>query len=59
VAAGETTTAPQPPQASAAVRSLLDGAVAFAFKAHQFAGGFDASCARALDEVAALWRAIT
>lgn len=36
---------------------LLDDAVAFAFKCHQFTGGFDAACAQAMERLTPLWQA--
>ncbi|KAL6759542.1 hypothetical protein V8C86DRAFT_3024782 [Haematococcus lacustris] len=42
--------------AQARVR-LLDQAITFAFKVHQFVGGFDAACTEDLEQLTPLWRA--
>jgi hypothetical protein len=48
---GQTAPIPQ-----AAVR-LLDGAITFAFRMHQFVGGFDAACTQALEQLTPMWKA--
>jgi hypothetical protein len=48
---GRAASIPQP-----AVR-LLDGAITFAFRMHQFVGGFDTACTQALEQLTPMWKA--
>lgn len=41
----------------AACQRLLDEALGFAFRVHQFVGGYDAACVAALEKLQPLWQA--